>query len=130
MKKPRKKRPKVLHLYEETWGQNVYILHPATSADLTAFVKRQFGEDYKGTEGFAGRCLHVPSSEGGQIVIGLYRWAFNPSIVASLTHECFHAVEYILEARGMRHTKATSEAYAYLLGSLVRQSIRLLQPTP
>jgi len=122
----KKQKAKVGSFYEETWGQNVYLLSPATAEDLASFAKVEFGAEYKGSEGFIGRCLHIPSSNGGQIVIGLRQWDNGPVMLGTLTHECFHAVEYILSVRGMRHCNATSEAYAYLLGSLVRNCLRTL----
>ena len=38
-----------------------------------------------------------------------------------LTHECFHATEFILRFVGLELNEHTSEAYAYLLGYIISQ---------
>lgn len=113
--------------YDETWRQNIYLLWPVLSAsDFTKFIRRQFRQVYEGIDGFDGRCLNVPTRNGFQIVIGVRSVKLTPEAISTLAHECFHAAEYILEARCVPHSEATSEVYAYLTDSIVRRCLRVI----
>ena len=41
-----------------------------------------------------------------------------------MCHEAFHVVEFIFDHIGIKHTKSTSEAYAYYLGYIVEELLK------
>lgn len=44
--------------------------------------------------------------------------------VSIIAHEAFHAVEFIMERVGILHSPETSEAFAYLLGYIVKKIMK------
>jgi len=65
-------------------------------------IFKQFDNDYSG---------YTLQAKDGSIFI---HYPFKPTI-GLLTHECFHVVEFTFAHIGIKHTKSTSEAYAYYL---------------
>jgi hypothetical protein len=115
-----------LWFYDEVYQQNIYILETCSAEQLQDFVRKTFHEPkYKSVRCFNGRCVHRDGK--GTIIALRDKFTFSPVDLGTLSHECFHAVEYIMEERGMRLVHETSEAYAYLLGSLVKRSLCLLR---
>lgn len=46
--------------------------------------------------------------------------------IPTLCHECFHAVEFIMDGIGQKLGECPNESWSYLLGYLVKESIELL----
>ena len=68
--------------------------------------------------GFVGRSDTKPNS----LVMYLGEMPLSVEGKEVLAHEIFHCVEMIMKRAGMpHHTKYSSEAYAYLIGSLTNQ---------
>ena len=44
--------------------------------------------------------------------------------VSIVSHEAFHATEFIMERVGIEHCRETSEAFAYLLGYIVEEIMK------
>ena len=61
-------------------------------------------------------------SPNGSIVILLHEDHLND--IPIICHECFHAVEFIMEFINTPLTDSTSEPYAYLLGYIVEQIMK------
>jgi len=114
--------------YDECWQSNIYLLWPCNVEQLNAFTGRNFGcQDSLAGDEFAGWCVNFKTVRASGQVIALREWnGGTPEDIATLTHECFHAAEYILEGK-VGHSDATSEVFAYLLGSLVRRCLASMQ---
>lgn len=59
-------------------------------------------------------------------------WKPTPKWIAILAHECFHATEQILNARGQffdNSTQSNNEAFAYLHESIVFRCLQRLMPS-
>lgn len=115
--------------YDEAWKQNVYLLwNVRGDAALQKFIKKRFKLDYEpGKDTWDGRCLQVLTKDNGRaMVIALKKWEGTPRWHSTLSHECFHAAEWILRIRDVPHCEATSEVYAYLTESLIRRCLERL----
>lgn len=119
---------KIARIREECYQVNIYLLWPAKVQQLERYVQENLDENYRDTDDFVGRCVENISSENGQtIVIALEQFKRNNiQNLTTLAHECFHAAEYILHHRGIFHSAATSEAYAYLSDSIFRRCLEKL----
>lgn len=114
--------------FDPCWRANIHLIWPATPAIITAYLKRALGVDYPERPPFAGKCVQVLAPDGRATVqvICLEKWDGSPKAHATLAHECFHAAEQVLDKRGLTHSDATSEPYAYLLDSFVWRSLEIL----
>lgn len=78
------------------------------------------GDDFK------GRCIDFTGSPH-VVLIMLKRWRQkNLDSMATLTHECFHATEFVMKHRDIPHSRKTSEAWAYFLDSIFAKCLELL----
>lgn len=117
----RQKGPSLVHLYEETYGENIYVLWPAGRDEIIQFVQQELQASVDCEGDFQGACVEVTTGRKTGIVIGLKTRPRDAWSRATLAHEVFHAVEAILARSGIRHSKSTSEAWAYLVGALFRR---------
>ncbi len=65
-----------------------------------------------------GKCAMLPT---GQTVLWLPRVPQDAGDMATLSHEIFHAVCFILDKIGMRLDDSSEEAYAYLIQYVSKQ---------
>lgn len=116
------------YFYDDCWRANLHLVWPATSEVQSAYIKKVFGIDYKRPGVWDGRCTEVLDMEDAAVahVIFLRGWSLKPSWIAALSHEAFHATEQILSKRGMRLGNESSEAYAYLIESIVQRCMEIL----
>jgi hypothetical protein len=124
--KTRRAELKLGQFYDECWQSNIYLLWPCNVEQLNAFTGRNFGCQDSLAGEFAGWCVNFKTVRASGQVIALREWRGTPEDIATLTHECFHAAEYILEGK-VGHAEATSEVFAYLLGSLVRRCLTVIE---
>lgn len=115
-------------LYEPCYEVDIFFLCPATAEsyrNLCHTFDKTYDDEEDGRDFPHARCFEV---EGSQIiVIGLRSWdSKSPVWAGALAHECLHAAQMILEARGIFLCDETSEVYAYLLDSLVRRATSVL----
>lgn len=60
--------------------------------------------------------------ENGQLfVVICFDGDYTGEVADTIAHECLHAVQFILEQRGLKLEETTKEAYNYYLGYLVKQ---------
>lgn len=119
--------------FDECWKVTIALIHPTkkgvvvTDQDILAFCKGNNVHDYQAdNKPFAARTVDVWSKEGGQCIIIAVSDIGDKDHVSYLAHEAFHAMEYIMEAKGVRHSPETSEAFAYLLESIFLRCYKLL----
>lgn len=115
--------------YDETWRTNIEIIWPVSGRQVSAYLNREHRAAYKVNDDFGAKCIELMDPEGRETnVICLRWWAAKPrpAHYAMLTHECFHAVEHVLSARGVALKKDSTEAYAYFMEGVVRRCLILL----
>lgn len=112
------------------WTEDVGPMHPAA---VTRYIKTVLCTVYEVTGHKDAHCLAV-RKPGGVIeyVVALYQpWARTPDLLESLTHELYHACDWIVHDRGVPVVEGTAnEAHAYFIGSLMRCCLELLMQKP
>ena len=105
------------------WQVSITLIWPVDAAKANHYIHRKIGP----TKHAVGDDMAAWTWDlNGNIVIGLSDWAATSLWMSNLAHESVHAADYILASRGMQLTSETSEAYAYLAGSIVRRSLDLI----
>jgi len=104
------------HYYMDLFGINLYWFR-GSREKYNRLVKGEFdqkapdkGPSVKGT-------FEVYKKDGIWISV---IWLSNHSFEL-LAHECFHAVHWCLQDRGLNLTDASEEAYAYFLQALIKE---------
>ncbi len=70
-----------------------------------------------------GRCIMF---KGNQTLIRMYELRDTPDWYGHLSHEIFHAVEFLMERIGMKLTSDSDEAYAYCIDYLTKEIYKRL----
>lgn len=114
--------------YDECWRVNCHILWGLKKdKQVHRFVKRVFGLEYERPfNSCLARCLDVNTPNTRAQVIVIKNWEWTAHGMDALSHEALHATHNVLRDRGMRLNDETEEAYAYLLGSIVRRALIIL----
>ena len=114
--------------YEETYRENFGLIWPVNDRRIVAFVKNRFSIDYaRKDDEFGASVVEVRTTKGHHQVICLREWdRIDPRDVSMLAHECFHAAEHILSKRGIALGDFTTEPYAYMVESIMRRCLILL----
>jgi hypothetical protein len=123
-----KNRPirKYARFYEDCWQMHIHLLRARTCKEAAKTFNTILDVDWKEKEGdYVGRCCM--REDKPEIGIALINWKPDTKGIAVLVHECFHAVEFIMDYRDTKHKPHTSEAWAMLLDSLVSRCLVLLK---
>lgn len=129
-------RHNVAWFYDECWRCSIHLLWPLPGKELTGkqidkYLRNQFKDktgpmEIPSDDMFDGRCSELGAECHGVHVISLREWEMTPKWISCLSHECFHATEQALSQRGMVLNDASSEAYAYLMQSMVKRCLDIL----
>lgn len=118
--------------YDETYRSNIDVIWPVNLKQVDAFVKWRYGIEPNRNEQptFGAKYVEITKSNGMQAnIICLAEWPRIPDATdySFVAHECFHATDHILARRGLPlQSYVSSEAYAFLLESIVRRVLTLL----
>lgn len=117
--------------FDETYRENIDIIWPVNQKQVSAYIERRYGlvaEKDDPSDTFGAMCSNIIMDDGtGGQIISLRGWdASCPKDVSMLTHEVFHCADHILGKRGMPLTAGSTEAYAYLIESIMRRCLILL----
>ena len=66
-----------------------------------------------------GKTVHME----GNVIVRIYRDINRPKDYNTLVHELFHAMDFILDFRGLRLVEGSDEAYSYLIGYLMEKTM-------
>lgn len=66
-----------------------------------------------------GKTVHM----NGNIIIRIFGEIQNPKDYNTLVHELFHAMDFILDFRGLHLVDGSDEAYAYMIGYLMEKTM-------
>jgi len=118
------------HFYDEVYRVNIELIWPVNNAQVKRYVESEHKTEYTEEGEFGAKCIRIQRSDGAYVnIICLTSWPAKPDATdhSFLTHEAFHATTHILARAGMPlEIFVSSEAYAFLLESIVRRSLILL----
>jgi hypothetical protein len=102
------------------WRKDVIVLRGGTHQELARFV-RSYGIKYDADN--TSIHGHAFLYEGKPAIVWVQTWPGSAEDYGVLAHELYHVTKHTLESRGLRHTNATEEAYAYTLQNLVTTAL-------
>lgn len=108
---------KVIDVHLMPWKWDGVICVGDTSADFIAYVKKTF--DITVTSG-APATGHAYVEYGKPWVL----WVETLDDIPALAHEALHIAAGVLEARGLKHSDASEEAYTYTMEDILRQTLK------
>lgn len=98
------------------WKWQGIVLAGGTSDDFVRFAKSQIDAE---PQSGAHACGHCYVEYGKPWLI----WVQDLADVPALAHEALHCAAGILEARGMKFSDASEEAYTYTMEDILRQTL-------
>ncbi len=98
----------------DLWKWSGCVFNGGTSAQFTAIAKRDWDQIIESQEHAAG---HAHLEAGKPWLI----WLESLNNCPTLAHEALHITAGLLEARGLKFTEASEEAYTYTMESIMRQ---------
>lgn len=66
-----------------------------------------------------GKTVHI----NGNVIVRIFGEIQKPKDYNTLVHELFHAMDFILDFRGLRLVDGSDEAYAYTIGYLMEKTM-------
>lgn len=66
-----------------------------------------------------GKTVHM----NGNVIVRIFGEINHPKDYNTLVHELFHAMDFILDFRGLRLVDGSDEAYSYMLGYLMEKTM-------
>jgi hypothetical protein len=127
---------RVVYFYEETYRNSVYFIAPYKGRKLGDLQISRFLKGLGCTtpypvidDDFGMRTLRHPHPTRNSIhvIASSTPWVGCASDISMLSHEAFHVTENILELVRQPHSRKSSEAWAYLLESIVRRILLKLK---
>lgn len=92
-----------------------------TDKELSRDLKKygmEFNDDLKAGIGSKGRAMMF---NNGATIIRLFEYPTTNEHYATLQHEIFHAVVFLMNKVGMKLSDKSDEAYAHLIGYLTKE---------
>ena len=112
----------IFHIYDFVFQQNFYFIPAKNEEEFRKKCKKQLGKiefkeelDNDKDGGFS-----VYQQNGAPVC---FLWAHTPR---HIIHECWHAVSWTLRKKGINLTDDSDEAFAYLLGFLTEQILKVI----
>lgn len=99
-----------------TWKWEGAVCVGGTSADFVRFAKKWIDVDVISGEHAAG---HAYVGYGKPWLL----WVESLKNVPALAHEALHVTAGILEARGLKHSADSEEAYTYTMEEIIRNTL-------
>lgn len=107
---------KSLDISLDIWKWQGCVLQGGTSAEFTAWAKREFDMCIESGEHAAGHA-HVEMSKPWLV------WVESLDNAPTLAHEALHVAGGVLEARGLKYSEASEEAYTYTMEFIMRRAL-------
>lgn len=101
----------------DPWKWQGLVLVGETSTKFTEWAKTYCGADITTGANAAG---HAWVAYGQPWLI----WVESLDDVPALAHEALHVAAGVLEARGLKHSDASEEAYTYTMEYILRQALQ------
>jgi hypothetical protein len=105
-----------MHIFVETFTENIYVSYGVSREVFIESVKEQLNIDQEVAKGINGKCVVFDKP---------ITWIWtDKKKVSILAHEVFHAVFYMLGSRGIILNNDTDEIFAYSIQSILRQILK------
>jgi len=99
------------------WRWEVIVVHGGTAEMFRAYVTKVTGGSITAVEGFVGYC-YITDADPALV------WVECLGDVPTLVHELMHAVFGILQARTLKYSPESEEAFTYTVQDLLTQVLR------
>lgn len=110
-----KRKPR--HYFNETFRMNCYFCVGWSKKQIQRYMKDSW--KYTSSSWGAGKTLWCVCDNGADVVIV---WTAPKEPISSLVHECVHAANIVLEARGQPIDQKSDEVQAYLVEEIFRKA--------
>lgn len=107
---------KTIDVMLDPWKWQGCVLVGGRSSDFSEWAKRCVGCEIETADHAAG---HAYVEIGKPWLL----WVESLKNIPALAHEALHVTSGILEARGLKHTEASEEAYTYTMEHIIRASL-------
>ena len=114
----RKQCGNILHIFDPSLSQNYFVIIGKPQREVIEIAHKQLGIKLGFDKECDGRFWVINHKFKGRITPTAFIWSGNK--VATIVHECFHAVWWSLNRKGILITKDNDEALAYHLEFLVK----------
>lgn len=104
-------------------GETDEQLTTTINKHLKDYPKDDIDEMTRQRPGQQGFCMMF---SGGATLIRIYKYPKSCNDYATLQHEIFHAVEFLMNRIGVKHSLECGEVYAYAIQYLTEQIYRKL----
>lgn len=114
------------YLLEDTWNAGIFLLIGIRAKQYTEWTKERFGisdDKLDDTKNGTARWVTYNGATYEIITIGDAKWTWRRSQWCVLVHELHHVVTSILNRKGITHSGATEECWAYLQDSLLNRFV-------
>jgi hypothetical protein len=114
----KKKIGKLIHIFDPSLFQNYYVIITNSQKEFIAIVKKQLNLTIPYDKECDGHFYHIHRKIKSKDTPIALIWSENK--IATIVHECFHAVWWALNRKGILVTKDNDEMMAYHLEFLVK----------
>jgi hypothetical protein len=118
-----------LYLLDDTWSAGVFLLIGISSKQFGEWLKERFnlaGETLDETK--SGTATWVKYDGASYDIVTMSeKWTWARIDWCTLVHELHHVTSNILKRKGLTHSDATEECWAYLQDSLLHRFIWALR---
>lgn len=98
------------------WKWEGVIAQGGTIAEFVAFAKKQGATKIEDSNHSAGRAYV-------ELGVPWLLWVESLADISALAHEALHIASGVLEARGLKHTAESEEAYTYTMEAIIRAAL-------
>lgn len=119
-----------IRVKDPMYGEHILLcVHPERS-EVQRWVKRRFGIEIEINPFFTGYFTTLENPQTGLVIrlVWLPRFEWYNEQIATLAHELFHLVMWVLDDRGIGYTPENHEPFAYYLGAMMRAFCEVLAP--
>lgn len=115
---------KLIHIYEKTFGTNIYYSGVKTFKEFKKQFQKQFpGFEIKNYE--MGTFINIEQLNGNQYGI---LWCKNDNLFV-LIHEAAHAAFWLMDSKGILISKENEETFAYIQEFIVQEIMEKISKT-
>lgn len=86
--------------------------------ELSKYIKKKELKEISAYNFTRGNAIML---DGGQLVLTINKEESLPQFIATLSHEIFHCVTFIMARIKLKHNKNTEEAFAYLIEYITKE---------
>lgn len=112
--------PKIHSFHNDTYRFNLHVIIGGTCKQASAAFNRKFKANLTHQNGWAGFHSAIDGEKGAASLIWI-RTDAETEMADIMAHESLHCAAHQLSSSGVRFSKSSEEAYAYLIGWVGRK---------